>query len=72
MRLHNSPTRAMEVLGHQHCYVLVEVKGTAVWILNILVDASRHHGETGWCTKIAAWWTSIQGKGRAWQRMAIR
>ena len=26
--------------------VLVEVKGKAVLILNVLVDTTRHHGET--------------------------
>ena len=25
---------------------IVEVKGKAVWILNVLVNAIRHHGET--------------------------
>ena len=38
-----SPTRAMEAPRHEQCCVLFEVKGKAIWILN--VDAARHHGE---------------------------
>ena len=44
--LRSSPTHAMEALCHEHERDLVEVKGIAVWILNVLVDAIRHHGET--------------------------
>ena len=43
---HNSPTRAMEALRHEHECGLVEVKGNAVRILNVLVGATFHHGET--------------------------
>ena len=43
--LRSSPTRTREALRHEHCRVLVEVKGKAIWILNVLVDAARHHGE---------------------------
>ena len=40
------PPPEMEALRHEHERDLVEVKGIAVWILNVLVDATRHHGET--------------------------
>ena len=46
LRLRSSPTHAMEALRHEHERDLVEVKGIAVWDLNVLVDATRHHGET--------------------------
>ena len=46
LSLRSSPTHAMEALRHEHESDLVEVKGIAVWILNVLVDATRHHGET--------------------------
>ena len=46
LSLRSSPTHAMEALRHEHERDLVEVKGIAVWILNVLVDATRHHGET--------------------------
>ena len=71
LSLRNSPTHAMEALRHEHERDLVEVKGIAVWILNVLVDATRHHGETETATKTAAWWTFTAGKGREGQRMAI-
>ena len=41
-----SRTRAMEALRHEHFRVLVGVNGKAIWIRNVLVDATRHHGET--------------------------
>ena len=41
----NSPTRVIEALRHEHECGFVEVKGIAVWILNVSVDATRHHGE---------------------------
>ena len=42
LSLRSSPTHAMEALRHEHERDLVEVKGIAVWILNVLVDATRH------------------------------
>ena len=33
----------MAALRHEHWRVLFEVKGKAVWILNVLVDTTRHH-----------------------------
>ena len=59
----SSPARAMEALRHEHECGLVEVKGIAVWILNVLVDATRHHKQKR-RTKTTAWWTFTQGKGR--------
>ena len=51
---------------------LVEVKGIAVWILNVLVNATRHRwrNRNGGPTQ-RLWWTFTQGKGREGQRMAI-
>ena len=40
------PFHRMEALRHEHERDLVEMKGIAVWILNVLVDATRHDGET--------------------------
>ena len=59
-----SPTHAMEALRHEHERDLVEVKGIAVRILNVLVDATRHHGETETADQNS-------GKGREGQQMAI-
>ena len=46
LSLRSSPTHAIEALRHEHDHDLLELKGIAVWILNVLVDATRHHGET--------------------------
>ena len=46
LSLRSLPTHAMETLRQEHERDLVEVKGIAVWILNVLVEATRHHGET--------------------------
>ena len=63
----SSPARAMEALRHEHEYGLVEVKGIAVWILNVLVDATRHHGETETADQNSSLVDlhSRKGKGRA-------
>ena len=37
-----SPTCTMAALHHDHCHVLFEVTGMAVWILNVLIDTTRH------------------------------
>ena len=47
LSLRSSPTHAMEALRHEHERDLVEVKGIAVWILNVLVDATRHRWRNG-------------------------
>ena len=65
--LRSSPTHAMEALRHEHERDLVEVKGIAVWILNVLVDATRHHGETETADQNSGLVDlhSRKGKGRA-------
>ena len=47
LSLRSSPIHAMEALCHEHCCAIGEVKGIAVWILNILVDAARHQRRNG-------------------------
>jgi len=42
---HSSPTRVMKALRHEHECILLELKVNAIWILNVLVDATRHHAE---------------------------
>ena len=68
-RSRRSPTRMMAALRHGHCRVLIEVKGKAVWILNVLVDATVDEQKRR--TNTAAWWTFTQGKGREGQSVVI-
>ena len=68
LRLRSS--HAMEALRHEHEHDLLEVGGIAVWILNILVDATRHHAKTETADQTAAWWSFREGNGREGQRMA--
>ena len=60
-------TRDGSTLHHEHCCVPVEVKGKAVWILNVLVDTTHHHGETETANQNNSLvdLDSRKGKGRA-------
>ena len=67
----SSPTRAMEAIRHEHECGRLEVKRTAVWILNVLVDATRHHGKTETVDQNSGLVDlhSKKGKGRAANRL---
>ena len=72
LNLRSPPTHAMEALRHEHECDLMVVKGIAVWIQNVLVDATRHRRRSGnGGPKQRLWWTFTEGKGREGQRMAI-
>ena len=62
-----SPTRAMAALRHEHCRVLLEVKGKAVWIPTVLVDGIRHRwtNSNGGPKQRPSGLHSRKGKGRA-------
>ena len=75
LSLRSSPTHAMEALRHEHERDHVEVKGIAVWILNVLVDATRHHGERDGGPKQRLGGPSLkerEGKGSEWRSASGR
>ena len=63
----SSPTHAMEALRHEQECALVEVKGIAVWTLDVIVDVTRHHRETETADQNSGLvdLQSRKGKGRA-------
>ena len=54
-------TRTMEALRHEHSRVLFKVKDKAVWIPNLLVDVTRHRGETEMADHLPPWGWDILG-----------